>query len=85
MHPTVCRAETTRNDLRQAHKNIAKLIVMNRGSSVELSALKVEYERLKWTLSEMYARERRCETSRMGYAYGDYIRQSKPSSGPKER
>jgi hypothetical protein len=77
--------ETTRRDLRTAHQNIAKLIVMHRGSSTELAALKVEHERLKWTLSEMYSRDRDRETSRMGYAYGDHARQVKPSSEPKRR
>jgi hypothetical protein len=37
--------ETTRQDLRKAHKNIAKLIIMHRDTSRELSALKVEHER----------------------------------------
>jgi len=64
--------ETTRRDLRRAHQNIAGLIVMYRESSTELAALKIEHERLKWTLSDMYNRDRDRETSRMGYAYGDY-------------
>lgn len=46
--------ETTRRDLRTAHQNIAGLIVMYRESSTELAALKIEHERLKWTLSDMY-------------------------------
>lgn len=66
--------ETTRRDLRKAHQNIAVLIVMHRDSSTALSSLKVEHERLKWTLSEMYNRERERETSRMGYAYGDHTK-----------
>ena len=45
--------ETTRRDLRTAHQNIAGLIVMYRESSTELAALKIEHERLKWTLSDM--------------------------------
>lgn len=45
--------ETTRRDLRNAHKNIAGLIVMYRDSSTELAALKVEHKRLKWTLSDL--------------------------------
>lgn len=64
--------ETTRRDLRRAHKNIAGLIVMYRDSSKELAALKIEHERLKWTLSEMYDCEREREKSQMGYAYGDH-------------
>jgi len=66
--------DTTRRDLRKARKNIAGLIVMYRESSTELSALKVEHERLKWTLSEMYSRDRDRETARMGYAYGDHTK-----------
>ena len=31
--------ETTRRDLRKAHRDIAKLIIMHRGSSTELAAL----------------------------------------------
>jgi len=64
--------ETTRQDLRRAHESIAKLIVMHRDSSKELAALKVEHERLKWTLSDMYRRESEKQTVRMGYQYGDY-------------
>jgi hypothetical protein len=66
--------ETTRQDLRKAHKDIAKLIIMHRDSTTALASLKVEHERLKWTLSEMYSRERERETSRMGYAYGDHTK-----------
>ncbi|MNG26256.1 hypothetical protein D3C84_1112230 [compost metagenome] len=69
--------ETTRRDLRKAHQNIASLIVMHRDSSTELAALKVEHERLKWALSDMYSRERERETSRMGYAYGDHTGEAK--------
>lgn len=64
--------ETTRQDLRRAHESIAKLIVMYRDSSKELAALKIEHERLKWTLSDMYRRESELQTVRMGYQYGDY-------------
>lgn len=64
--------ETTRQDLRKAHKDIAGLIVMYRDSSKELAALKLEHERLRWTLSGMYRRESERETKRMGYAYGNY-------------
>jgi hypothetical protein len=66
--------ETTRKDLRKAHQNIAKQIVMHCDSSTELAALKVEHERLKWTLSEMYARDREREMSRMDYVYGDHAK-----------
>jgi hypothetical protein len=66
--------ETTRQDLRKAHQNIAKLIIMHRDCSTELAALKIEHERLKWTLSEMYNRNTERETSRMGYAYGDHTK-----------
>ena len=64
--------ETTRRDLRKAHQNIAGLIVMYRESSTELAALKIEHLRLKWTLSEMYSREREQGSTQLGYAYGDY-------------
>lgn len=66
--------ETTRRDLRKAHQNIARLIVMYRNSSTELAALKVEHERLRWTLSDVYRRESERETARMGYAYGDHTK-----------
>ncbi|RON40287.1 hypothetical protein BK664_06905 [Pseudomonas brassicacearum] len=64
--------ETTRRDLRKAHKNIAGLIVMYRESSTELAALKVEHERLKWTLTDMYQLEREQGKTLLGYTYGDY-------------
>lgn len=64
--------ETTRRDLRRAHQNIAWLIVMYRDSSTELATLKVEHERLQWTLSDVYRRESELETAQMGYAYGDH-------------
>ncbi len=64
--------EMTRRDLRRAHKTIAGMIVMYRESSTELAALKIEHERLKWTLSDVYRRESERETARMGYQYGDY-------------
>lgn len=37
--------ETTRHDLRKAHKDIADLIVMYRGGSTELAVLKVKHDR----------------------------------------
>ena len=64
--------EITRRDLRRAHKTIAGMIVMYRDCSKELAALKVEHERVRWALSDMYSRERERETSRMGYVYGDH-------------
>ena len=64
--------DVTRRDLRQAHKNIAGLIVMYRESSTELAALKIEHERLKWRLTDMYNREREQGKTQLGYAYGDY-------------
>ncbi|WP_338807663.1 hypothetical protein V8U11_16065 [Pseudomonas chlororaphis] len=75
--------ETTRSELQRAHKTIAGLIVMYRESDRELAALKesneglkVEHERLRWTLSDMYRRESERETKTMGYAYGDYSNQN---------
>ena len=66
--------EATRRDLRKAHENIAGLIVMYRDCTKELAALKVEHERVRWTLSDMYSREREQDTARMGYAYGHYTK-----------
>jgi hypothetical protein len=77
--------ETTRRDLRRAHQNIAGLIVMYRESSTELAALKVENERLKWTLTDMYSREREQGKTQLGYAYGDYSPKKSPSSRSTER
>ncbi|WP_429386235.1 hypothetical protein [Pseudomonas sp. YL-218 TE3947] len=72
--------ETTRRDLRKAHRNIAGLIVMYRDNSKELAALKLEHERLRWTLSDMYRRESERKTARMGYQYGDHSkRQEQPN------
>ncbi|WP_338920247.1 hypothetical protein V0M98_24415 [Pseudomonas silesiensis] len=68
--------DTTRCDLRRAHKTIAGLIVMYRDSSKELAALKVEHERLRWTLSDMYKRESESAASQLTYAYGDYSNRS---------
>ncbi|MHC8305408.1 hypothetical protein [Pseudomonas sp. PB3P13] len=66
--------DTTRQVLRRAHKTIAGLIVMYRGGSKELAALKIEHERLKWALSDVYRRESERETAQMGYAYGDHTK-----------
>jgi hypothetical protein len=72
--------DTTRRDLRRSHQTIAGLIVMYRDSSKELATLKIEHERLKWTLSDMYRRESERETKRMGYQYGDHSkRQEQPN------
>ncbi|MGJ7513650.1 hypothetical protein ACSFE6_04850 [Pseudomonas baetica] len=64
--------ETTHQNLRKAHKDIARLIVMYRDSSKELAGLKIENDRLRWTLSDMYRHQSEQETARMGYQYGDY-------------
>ncbi|WP_223532591.1 hypothetical protein [Pseudomonas sp. GL-RE-20] len=68
--------ETARHDLRKAHKDIAGLIVMHRDGTRELTAMKIEHERLKveherlrWTLSDMNSRE---SPHTLVYAYGDY-------------
>ena len=66
--------DTPRQDLRRAHKTIAGLIVMNRDGSKELAVLKIEHERLRRTLSDVYRRERERETAQMGYAYGDHTK-----------
>jgi hypothetical protein len=63
--------DTTQRDLRQAHKNVAKLIVMYRGSVAELSALRVEHRRISRCLSERYEADRE-NIPTIGYAYGDY-------------
>ena len=76
--------ETTRRDLRKAHQNIAQLIIMHRDSFTELATLKVEHERLRWTLSDMYRRESERETARMGYQYGDHTSRTKVSPRSNE-
>ena len=63
--------------LTEGSQNIAHLIIMHRDSSAELAALKVEHERLRWTLSDMCRRESERETTRMGYQYGDYLAREK--------
>ena len=67
--------DVTRRDLRQAHQNLAGVICMWRDSSNELAALKLEHERLRWTLSDMYRREAEREPAKMTYAYGDHTKQ----------
>lgn len=64
--------DTTRQDLRRAHETIAGMIVMYRNGSKELGVLKIEHERLKWTLTGMYNRERERGKIQLGYACGDY-------------
>jgi len=64
--------DVTRRDLRQAHKNLAGMICMWRDSDRELAALKLEHERLRWELSDVYRREAELDTARMTYAYGDH-------------
>jgi regulator of replication initiation timing len=64
--------DVTRRDLRQAHKNLAGLICMWRDSSKELAALKLEHEKLRWTLSDLYQREAEKETAKMSYQYRNY-------------
>jgi regulator of replication initiation timing len=69
--------DVTRRDLRQAHKNLAGVICMWRNSSKELATLRLEHERLRWTLSDLHRRETEQETSRMTYAYGDHGRRER--------
>ncbi|WNF55811.1 hypothetical protein [Pseudomonas sp. SG20052] len=64
--------DTTRCDLRRAHQNIAGLIVMHRELSKELSALKVDHQRITQRLSQFYEADRTQEAARMAYRYGDY-------------
>ncbi|WP_057396585.1 hypothetical protein [Pseudomonas fluorescens] len=66
-------------ELGKAHQSIAKLIVMHRDSSTELAALKIEHERLKWTLTKIYDREREREPSRIRYTYGDFNNKIDPA------
>lgn len=63
--------DTTRRDLRQAHKNLAGLICMSRNSSIELAALKVENQRITQRLSECYEADRK-DTPTLRFAYGAY-------------
>ncbi len=39
--------------------------------------LKIEHERLKWMMSDMYSREREQGSTQLGYAYGDYTPKDK--------
>jgi hypothetical protein len=76
--------DITRRDLRQAHKNLAGVICMWRDSSKELAALKLEHERLRWTLSDMYRRESERETACMSYQYRDHTNRTKVSPRSNE-
>ncbi|CRL48348.1 hypothetical protein [Pseudomonas sp. URMO17WK12:I11] len=69
--------ETTRRDLRRAHKTIAGMIVMYRDCTKELAALKVEHERVQRRLSEFYEADRIKEISRLTYAYGNHDQKAK--------
>lgn len=64
--------ELTRRNLRAAHRELAGLIVMYRSVLKEIATLKIENEKLRWTLSEIYLRESKEATSKMGYSYGDH-------------
>lgn len=69
--------DTTRRDLRQAHQNIAGLIVMHRDTAKALAILRIENQRITRRLSEFYAADREQQTSRMTYGYGDYSQHGK--------
>ncbi|MBD9461639.1 hypothetical protein IB266_01110 [Pseudomonas sp. Pdm06] len=64
--------ELTRRNLRAVHRELAGLIVMYRASLKEIGTLRVENERLRWTLSDIYRQRSEEETSRIGYKYGDH-------------
>lgn len=64
--------ELTRRNLRCAHKELSGLISMYRQACRELGTLKVERERLRWMLSDLYRRERDKEPGKMVYRYGDH-------------
>lgn len=64
--------ELTRRNLRAAHRELAGLISMYRAVDKELAALKVEHERVRWKLSDVYHRQSALETSKMVYQYGDH-------------
>lgn len=64
--------ELTRRNLRSAHKELSGLISMYRQACKELGTLKVEHERLRWTLSDLYRRESDKEVGKMVYQYGDH-------------
>lgn len=76
--PPEAELETKQRDLRRAHQTIARLIILHRDSSIELATLKVEHERLRWTLSDACRRESERETARMGYACGDHTKGTAP-------
>ena len=64
--------DVTRRDLRQAHKSLAGMICQWRDCSKELASLKLEHERVRWTLSDVYHRQSQIATSKMVYQYGDH-------------
>lgn len=64
--------ELTRRNLRATHRELAGLIVMYRASVKEIGTLKIENERLRWTLSDIYMRQSQEATSRIVYTYGDH-------------
>lgn len=66
--------ELTRRNLRSAHRELAGLISMYRATAKELGALRVEHQHLKWTLTNLYQREREQAQGKdvMGYQYDDY-------------
>jgi hypothetical protein len=74
--------DITQRDLRQAHKNLAGVICMWRDGAKELAALKLEHERVRWTLSDVYRRQSDAETSRMVYQYGDHTPTQADVSSP---
>ncbi|KJZ41659.1 hypothetical protein VC34_17900 [Pseudomonas fluorescens] len=39
--------------------------------------MKIEHERLKWMMSDMYSREREQGSTQLGYAYGHYTPKDK--------
>jgi len=70
--------DVTRRDLRQAHRNLAGVIVMYQECTKELSALKTEHQRVSMRLAQFYEADRAQEVKQMGYAYGDYSKKVDP-------
>lgn len=64
--------ELTRRNLRSALKDLSGLISMYRQACKELGTLKVEHERLRWTLSDLSWWESEQEEGKMVYQYGDH-------------
>jgi hypothetical protein len=63
--------DVTRRDLRQAHKNLAGMIVMHQTLTKELAAFKAEHQRVSLRLSQFYEADRQKKPT-LGYSYGDY-------------